>query len=483
MFGVAGNGAAGIVLTSGTNIIDNQAGGVIRGGSGVLAGDGIIIRSGATVDITNLGLISAGVVGTSGYGINNLGTVTRLINAQGGTASSALTYKGNLPVNYTLVLNSQASYGQLAMTDAGGLTTVSAITDMGTGLSTQKFSNVITGVMGDLITNYGASHAFTLANGVIGMLGSANDSDWDLGVLNFGQDLAESQRTKLEQRNYAVRFGLGYNCSNFGSNGVCVSFQANKMQSNLQGETAGVLIGAKRLNDNLQVGLFREAGHSGGNGVQVGNGQPLTGAFLNFAANADGTGLQGRVSYASQISKATLTRANILGTADTVTGSADMKASGTEVKLGWGFALPSNHILIPFVSFTSSKATRLSYSEASATGVDAPFSYSDFKLNRTATTAGIDLKGLLKEGLTYRVSVGAEQSSNKLNDFELAGTFGKATYTPASLSSNGLGYNASAGLNYKVSDKISVHVNASVRKQESSSEAVTFVSTGLHFGF
>ena len=93
------------------------------------------------------------------------------------------------------------------------------------------------------------------------------------------------------------------------------------------------------------------------------------------------------------------------------------------------------------------------------------------------------MKGLLKEGLTYRVSVAAEQSSNKLNDFELAGTFGTASYTPASQSANGLGYNASVGVNYKVSDKISVHVNASVLKQQSSSEAVTFVSTGLNFGF
>ncbi len=489
--GTHGSGAAAIELTAGSNAIYNEATGVIRGGNSgggiALAGDGIKISAGATAEIVNLGLISSGL-GLGAYGINNAGTVTSLTNAQGGTGASPLTYTGILPVAYTMVLNSQASYGQLAAAalNVGGLTTLSVTSDLGSGLATQKFSNVITGVEADLITNKGANYAFRIANGVLGLLGNASsaNTDWDLRVLNFGNDLAEPQRNTLEQRNYAMRFGLGYNCDSFGTNNYCVSFQSSNVRGNNQsGETTGVLIGAKRFNQNLQVGLFRASGASSDGGVEIGSRQPLTGVFLNFATAADGTGLQGRLSYASELSKATLTRSNILGTATSVTGKADLDASGTDFKIGWGIGLPANHVLTPFLAFTSSKAARLAYSESNAAGVDAPFSYAEYTLSRSATTAGLDLKGKVSEELSYRLSLGAEQSSYKLNDFELAGAFGKASYTPSSLTSNGLGYNASVGFSYKFSDKVSVHVNATVRKLDTSTDAVNFVSTGLHIGF
>jgi hypothetical protein len=527
-----GDGGAGISLNFGANRITNERSGVIRGGAGhhggsgielglswlsmdmgsmgaalmsVLAvgkatanitnnglivggagtengGAGIYLMSGATATITNNGVIDGGAGGTS-YGIVNDGYITNLTNAQGGSASHALSLSGRLPEIYTTVLGSQASYGQLAISNADvNRMTVEVSNPLGSALATQKFRNVVTGAEAEQVVNQGKEYAFNLANGVLAMLGTPGDNNWDLRVLNFGRDLAEPQRTTLEQRNYGLRYALSYNCDSFGENGFCVSFQANNTNSFQQNQTAGVLIGAARVSDNVQVGVFRESGAQSSNGLEIGGVQPLTGVFFNFASNKDGTGPQGRLVYASQTSKATITRDNTLGAASLVTAKADVDAMGTEVKLGWGIGLSANHVLTPFLAYTSNKAARLAYSEANATGVDAPFSYSEYSMTRSAVAAGVGVTGQVNEAVRYNVSLGAEQTNATMTDFGVSGAFGKATYNATS-PANGMGYSASAGVSFKVSDNVSVHVNAGVLKLDTNNDAVNYVSAGLRIGF
>jgi hypothetical protein len=298
--------------------------------------------------------------------------------------------------------------------------------------------------------------------------------------------MAEPQRQMLEQRGDALRFGLGYSCDNYSSQGYCMSVQFRSVRAGgLSGENAGVLIGAKRFNENFQAGVFREFGRSATTsaGLEIGDRSPMTGAFLNYTAAANGTGLQARVAYASESSTLTQNRANTLGSAETVSGKGNVDTSGTELKLGWGIGLTGTHVLTPFIAITNGKATRQAYAEGAATGADALLGYSEFGLRRVATTAGLGMKGLLSENLTYRLSAGVEQSTYKLSSFDLTGAFGVASYTPGNQTSNGAGYNASAGLSYKVSDKVSVHLNGAVIKQDTSQKAAYFVSTGIHIGF
>ena len=472
------------------NRIYTDTTGLIQGGRGLpgLSGHGVNIFSSTIVDeLVNLGQIAGG--GVLSYGVNNAGSVISLTNAQGGTASAngALTYNGLLPQKYTMIVNTQAAYGQLAVTSSlGSASMVEATSDLGSALATQRFADVITGVTDTQIINTGAASAFKMANGVISMLDTAGNERWDLRVLNFGQDMAEPQRLMLEQRGYAVRFGLGYSCDNYGSNGFCMSFQYRSARAGgVSGETAGVLIGSKRFSDNFQAGVFREFGRSTSTatGLEIGNRNPMTGAYLSYTAAADNTGLQGRLAYATESSTVNASRANMLGAAETVTGKGNLDTSGVELKLGWGVAMGGTHVLTPFVALSNGKSTRQAYAENAATGVDALLSYSAYGLRRVATTAGLDMKGLLRENLTYRLSAGIEQSTYKLNNFDVTGAFGTSSYAPSNMSSSGSGYNASAGLTYKVNEKVSIHLNGALIKQDTSQKAAHFVSTGVNIGF
>jgi hypothetical protein len=478
-------GGAAIRVDVGDNItIINSATGSLVGGEGANgSGAGILIGSVASVAIFNLGTIE---YGASNDVVNN-GRITSLTNVQGGDSSDLgpLYFSGNLPENYIAVLDSAVKYGQLDVTDGTGTMVFGASATEGSQINSQKFVDVVTGVAHTQI-NAGPTQAINIAHGVVGMLGNslAAPNNWDLRVLNFGKDLAEPQRSVLESRGHALRFTQDYNCQSFNASGYCITIAGRRTSSNGQSEDAGVLIGAKRLNDNFSVGVFREVGptaQSAAN-INIGDRQPMTGAFLNFAAQADGTGLQALASVASEKSSATLSRANLLGTADSVSTQSQVNSLGGAVKLGWGIPMGGNTVLTPFVSISNTQATRGALDEASAPGVDALLSFASFKVKRTTTTAGLGLKGQLNDKLSYRMSAGLDDSRNKTNPFAISGQFGTASYTPNNRP-GGLGYSGSLGMSYAVNPMVTLFVNGSLLKLDKSQSATRFVMTGVQLAF
>jgi hypothetical protein len=97
--------------------------------------------------------------GPGGYGINNTGTITNLINLQGGLISNTLGYYlygplffcGNAPSNYKISINSTTNYGQLWCTGSSNTTgnmnfsiANGSILTSGTYSSVLKFSSTST---------------------------------------------------------------------------------------------------------------------------------------------------------------------------------------------------------------------------------------------------------------------------------------------------------------------------------------------------
>jgi outer membrane autotransporter protein len=130
-------------------------------------GIGIYNTNGIIKTITNTGSIT---VASGGQGISNTGTITTLNNAQG--AASALSYKGNLPSYYNIIINSPTSYGKLAVTN-GALTTTFGIY---TG------STVANGTYGSVLSGTGITLAATTGsyNSATWTLINSSGSIWDL---------------------------------------------------------------------------------------------------------------------------------------------------------------------------------------------------------------------------------------------------------------------------------------------------------------
>ena len=103
-----------------------------------------IYNDGTITNLTNSGTISTPV--NYGKGIRNIGTITTLNNSQGsGNNAGALTYRGNLPTNYNIIINSTSVYGRLSATSVTGTMTF-GIYSGSTVSAGATYDNVLAGV-------------------------------------------------------------------------------------------------------------------------------------------------------------------------------------------------------------------------------------------------------------------------------------------------------------------------------------------------
>jgi autotransporter-associated beta strand protein len=154
--------------------------GIITGGA---YQGGIYNEPGGTIGtLTNTGTISGGWAS-----IENNGTITRLNNKQGaGNASGALTYIGDLPRNYNIIITSASTYGQLSITSINSpiSTMVFGISDLSTTSSSivgQTLAGVLQGFGSDLSTYI--SSGLTFSNGyTYSFTQQGSTGTWDLTI-------------------------------------------------------------------------------------------------------------------------------------------------------------------------------------------------------------------------------------------------------------------------------------------------------------
>jgi hypothetical protein len=495
--GNGGNGNTGVALSGSGNTIWNS-GTILGGDAGGItsaAGSGILLELGATAEISNLGFIAGGSAVTSSYGIENKGNISRLRNGQGGDVE-ALTYWGDLPGAYEVIINSAKSYGQLVVSGGGSgqVTTVeaSSLTVAATG----SYHDVISGVTAAGIANEGVVTAG--GHGVLSVLSDAAlradgaAEAWDLNILNFGHDMAEPQTFFLKQNWLAVRRTLDYDCDLFDKNGVCVallsqynSYDGKNIGGGNYGELSGTLLGAKRLTEKVRVGGFLDWRFDGDDidGINSIDRLPIVGGFVGYSQAADGLGLQARLAVAHEHGSADFSHANLLGSAASASGEASVDTYGVGAEVAWGIALKDQQVIMPYVSMNYVDSTRDDYRDESAGGtVEDQFSYESYSAAYTTATLGFRLQGAITDKIDYTFNAGVESVLGGDTDkFEVRGEFGDASYQ----SRNGLSdwsLDLSAGITYKVDDFKAVMLSSHLRQME---DGVTHsgVSLGYKMGF
>ena len=433
-----------------------------------LSGDfaaGILVSGNAPTIITNTGTISA--TGTRAYGIQNDRSISTLNNAQGaGNSSGALTYTGNLPQNYNIILGSNAStYGKLAVTSAtswdGGTGTTSFGINGGIVKAT-KYTAVISGVTASLLTSSsltgtyssgGKSYAYSLA------LESGSSTIWDLlfptyveytgpSVANTNQSLvntASALQGTYTLQNSVLANSFSYDCNVFGANDVCVSAGGRNTQvqaANGLNNTSALLIAAYRPHPNYRVGAYADQNLSvsnPGGTVNLGNNTPLIGLFGAWNERLDGAGTEVKVSAAYGQKNTTINRSVVgsgAGASEAGSGSSTLNSQGVQATAKYGFGIMDNIIVSPYVGVRYTQNNMGGYTEGTSSSVTAPLTYSALNTNATTALAGVGASYRVMPTVTTFASAGVETDTNTANGTYGATNTSIGTLTPVNFNAN-----------------------------------------------
>ena len=379
-----------------------------------------IYNNGGTIgSITNTGTISS----TTTNGIyNNSGTVTTLNNLQGvGNTNGALTYGGDLPTNYNIIINSVSSYGQLAVTSPWGATTFGIYSS--STLAKGTYARVFTGITSSNLTGSTSGNY----NGFTWRLNNSSGNIWDLIVT--GASTVDTQQSLVNTasvlqgtytlQNSVMVNGFTYDCSLFDKRGICVSAGGRNTTVQAQGinNTSGLLIASYRLNkNNSRIGAWvdQNLSVSGPSVVKLSNSTPMIGLFGVWSQRPDGVGAEVKVSAAYGQKDTAITR-QIVGTSEAGTGGSQLISQGAQVVAKYGFAVMPDVVVSPYAGVRYTQNNMGGYTEATSSAVTAPLTYSALNTNATTALAGAEARYRGIPKTTLFASVGVESDTNTSN--------------------------------------------------------------------
>jgi hypothetical protein len=448
--GVVGGNATGLVNSGTITLLINASGGSIGGG-----GLGLFNEITGNIDtLTNIGRINHAI------GINDIsnnGVIKTLNNFNAGVV---LTYAGQLPENYNIIINSPASFGRLAVTVGTGNTTfgISSLSSGKSAVSTTPYAAVLSGVTrgqlgisGTSLSSKSNGYSFTLTET------DAINNIWSLLVFDFyiAPSVANTNQSLVNtasvlQGTYALQNtvlanSFTYDCNVFGANNICVSAGGRNttvQATNGLNNTSALLIAAYRPHPNYRIGAYADQNLSPSNPggtVNLGNNTPLIGLFGAWSQRLNGTGAEVKASAAFGQKNTTIARSAVGsgdGASEAGSGSSTLNSQGAQVTARYSFGITDNVIFSPYVGVRYTQNNMGGYTEATSSSVTAPLNFSALNVNATTALVGVGARYRVIPIVTTFASAGVETDINTSNSTYIATNTSIGALTPVNFNAN-----------------------------------------------
>ena len=372
----------------------------IEAGTLQLTGTGSIattsaVTNHATFDISGaaatVNLTGSGASPTSSFTQSNSGN---LIMAGAASGFQKLAVNGPASLAGTLTLNTTAgtySVGRYTvLTATGGVS--GSFNTLGTNLS-----------------NYTALHYVLDSNANSVFLDLFTGLSSKNTLLSIKNSAAQTV-SALSQRTAETTNTMNYDCRDFSSKDMCVSFQARYTGFDGMHDGAGVLIAATRFDPHFRVGAFvdQTALKASKTGIASSNQMPLFGGFIGFTQNADYTGFQSKVAVSGSTGKLTTTRDQSLAYTEAGSGKSTVASMAAGTQIGWGFDVGQKTYFTPILGLRYANTQRDPFTETSSSAVTEPVTYARFGQRQLTGTMGVALSGTVTQAFGYQFGLGGE---------------------------------------------------------------------------
>ena len=403
-----------------------------------------IYNSSTITTLTNNGIISGTGNGTDininswSFDIFNTGTIETLNNRQG-ASSSALTFYGNLPTNYNIIINSTSDFGKINFSMPSGSTTfgISTLSIGSAAVSLTPYSDVLRGITDTQLGFSGTSLTAT-SNGYRYTLSQASAYltyfNWDLLVSAYGSlgptaaDTQASLTTQARRLRSTFNSTMAasnfanmntYDCNLFDKNNMCISAggRYTNIDNPSSNNSAAVVVLGHKISPHIRIGGFldQSVNHNMPSGVDMSNKNPMAGAFAVWNHQADGLGLQMKLANAYLDKDVTTSRA-VVGTSEAGRGRTDLNTQSYVGELSYAFTYQEQTLVRPYFALRYTRIKQDGYTEDTIASVTAPLTYAKLSDRSTSALMGVKVNHALTPKTNLTASLGVEQDLDHKSD-------------------------------------------------------------------
>jgi len=385
----------------------------------ISAGDDYGLYNDGTATITTL--TNTGTISASGNGIgiwnDSTSTITTLDNSQ-----VNLTYKGKLPTNYNVIIDSTSDYGKITFSSVSGTlnfgVTLSDSADLCEVCEETTYSSVVSGLSSSDIDS-GTSGSFTSgARTHNWTLENSSGNLWDLVIAS----IADDTNTSVENLKPNVLFGINnlnsvtdantnYDCDLFGEDNLCFSLGGRHVSNPTTPVSVNslVFVGGIKVSEKFRWGgfLHSNVSHKTPSNFSLSDKTPLLGTFLVWNEKENKLGYQFKLGNAFQQKNASITRP-VVGTSVKGLGKTVIGAESYLAELQYAHQFSDTTILKPYFAARHALITQDAYTE---TGKCA-LTFNKIKDKSNTILSGLKFESALTSKFSLNGNFGVEHDVN-----------------------------------------------------------------------